>query len=328
MDPTFTDEELKKLIPAMEEKFTKREVEAAEKLGNAALWSIERLENGPRSVTLYRQHPITLAPQILKRAVEPHRHDYVELPFMLRGRSEHFVNGMRIELNAGDLLFIGENATHTVSALGENDYLVNILIRPAFFDKALETIVQRDTPLYPFFLNALLRREGASAFLYFDAAENRPVRNLTENLLLALMADEYDQNVLQSTFGLLLLHLRNGADHLRFAEKEDTLVWNVMRYIENHCADASLSALSKELYVDYHHLSKLILKRTGKTFKTLVQEKRLDRAEALLLHTELSVQAVAYAVGYSNVKFFYDLFEERYRMTPKAYRRLHAADGA
>lgn len=60
--------------------------------------------------------------------------------------------------------------------------------------------------------------------------------------------------------------------------------------------------------------------KTGKTFKELLQEKRLTQAAYFLKHTSLHVDEIGEAVGYSNLSYFHRIFQEKYGMTPKKYR--------
>ena len=57
-----------------------------------------------------------------------------------------------------------------------------------------------------------------------------------------------------------------------------------------------------------------------KTYKELLQEKRLTQAAYFLKHTSLHVDEIGYAVGYSNLSYFHRIFQEKYGMSPKKYR--------
>ena len=60
----------------------------------------------------------------------------------------------------------------------------------------------------------------------------------------------------------------------------------------------------------------------GLTITQLLANVRLEQAETLLATTDLSVQAVAEAVGYTSVSHFNDLFHKSHDMTPGDYRLL------
>ena len=71
---------------------------------------------------------------------------------------------------------------------------------------------------------------------------------------------------------------------------------------------------------DVYWLSREIRKRTGKTYKELLQEKRMQQAVYLLANSRIPVTDIIESVGYDNTSYFYRLFRGRYGMSPKEYR--------
>ena len=70
----------------------------------------------------------------------------------------------------------------------------------------------------------------------------------------------------------------------------------------------------------------MIKKNTGKGFKQLLQEQKLNKAGFLLANTEKSVEEVLMEIGYQNHGFFNKIFKERYGLLPKEYRKYKKAD--
>ena len=68
-------------------------------------------------------------------------------------------------------------------------------------------------------------------------------------------------------------------------------------------------------------LSKLVKNNTGKTFKDLLQEKRMSEAEKLISNTKIPITEIIFSVGYENTNFFYKMFTEKFGCTPKEYRK-------
>ena len=94
----------------------------------------------------------------------------------------------------------------------------------------------------------------------------------------------------------------------------------IRRYIEENYPTGSLTEIAETLHYDLCWLSREIKRRTGKTFKELLQEKRLTQAAYFLKHTSLHVDEIGTAVGYSNLSYFHRIFAVRFGMTPKKYR--------
>lgn len=249
----------------------------------------------------------------------PHTHDYVELVYMCQGSTTHIANGVRIELQQGELLFLGQGATQEILPAGADDLAVNFIIQPSFFDKALEMLDEEETPLRKFIVDSLKRQN--SNYLYFKVAHVLPIQNLVENLLWTLIYDVPNKrNLNQTTMGLLLMHLINHADYLIYDSEKDKALTRIFRYIEENYRDGTLTELAQLMHYDLAWLSRQIRHWTGKSYTEHLQEKRISQAAYLLKNTKMRVDQIAEAVGYSNLRYFHQLFRERCGLSPKKYR--------
>ena len=70
-------------------------------------------------------------------------------------------------------------------------------------------------------------------------------------------------------------------------------------------------------------MSHEIKKRTGMTYKELVQTKRMNQAAYMLINSQVSVAEIIRMVGYDNTSYFHRKFKERYRISPKEFRMQH-----
>lgn len=249
-----------------------------------------------------------------------HTHDYVEIVYMCRGSTRHIINDTPITLEEGDLLLLGQNTRQEILPAGENDIAVNFIVQPEFFSGTLSFLGSEDTPLREFVVRCLCG-DNPSGYLHFHVADVKPVQNLVENLLWTLITDTPNRrSINQFTMGLLFVQLLNHADKLTVGSKEqDAIVW-VLRYIEEHYVDGSLSDIASQLHYDFAWLSREIKRRTGKTYTELVQEKRLSQAAWMLRNTRHKVSDIGQSVGYENLSYFHRLFAAHFGVSPKAYR--------
>lgn len=249
-----------------------------------------------------------------------HSHNYVEVVYMCCGTTTHIANGRKITLQPGELLFFGQGARQEILPAGENDIAVNFIILPQFFDKALEMLDEEEAPLRRFLVDSL--RGGNANYLYFQVADVLPIQNLMENLIWTLMkgAAPNRRTICQTTMGLLFMQLLNHTERLASQSSEEAATVKVLRYIEENYRTGTLSEVADTLHYDLSWLSREIKRRTGRTYKELLQEKRLTQAAYFLKHTSLRVDEVGDAVGYSNLSYFHRIFQEKYGVTPKKYR--------
>lgn len=194
-----------------------------------------------------------------------HTHNYIEVIYMCQGSTTHIINGTEVILEAGDLLFLNQNAVQEIL----------------------------------------------------------PVQNLIENMVWTIFYDSSNKrSCTQITMGLLFLQLLNCMDKMESGgSKYDTeIAAAVLSYINDHYKKGTLSELAAQMGYDVYWLSREIRRRTGKTYKELLQEKRMQQAVYMLSNSAVLVTDIIESVGYDNTSYFYRIFREKYGMSPKEYR--------
>ena len=260
-----------------------------------------------------------------------HTHNYVEIMYMCSGCTHHVVNGeTKVTLDQGDLLMLNQRCSHEILPASRSDIGVNFIILPEFLDGALRMLGSKSM-LYEFIIGALYRDDDAGGFLHFKVADVLPVQNLVENLVWSIVNKQpHDQQINQTTVGLLFMHLANYADKIeqRYARQgNNQMIGRVTEYIESQYQTAQLSEIAAELRQPLSTLSKMIKHVSGHTFKELLQRVRLDKAGAYLRDTDLPVASIIYAVGYDNTSYFHRIFRDAYVMSPKEYRSRFRTNG-
>jgi len=266
---------------------------------------------------------ITIRPHTRFIHFPKHTHDYIEVIYMCSGSTTHIINVNKVVLEKGELLFLSMNAVQEILPAGEYDIAVNFIVLPEFFNKAFSMTGAEENQLKDFLVGALCGRDEETSYLYFHVADILPVQNLIENMVWTIFYDiSNKRSSNQITMGLLFLQLLNYMDKMEAGgRKFDTeIMANVYRYIEDHFKEGTLSELAVEMKVDVYWLSREIKKKSGRTYKELLQEKRMQQAVYLLINSRIAVSDIIEAVGYDNTSYFYRKFKERYGISPKEYR--------
>ncbi len=270
---------------------------------------------------LSRGKLITVRPHTRFVHFPEHTHDYIEVIYMCQGQTTHIINGERLVLRAGELLFLPPSSRQEILPAGEDDIAVNFIILPEFFDQSMQMLGDESTPLKSFIIDCLKNGSSATAYLHFEVADILPVQNLVENLIYTLINGAPNKRKInQSTMGLLILQLLNCTDRLSYNNEEDELILQVLRYVEENYKSATLAELAESLHYDAAWLSREIKRRTGENFTSLLQNKRLSQATYLLGNTTIKVDDIAVQVGYENISYFHRIFQKKYGMSPKKYR--------
>ena len=264
---------------------------------------------------------ITVRPHTRFIHFPEHTHDYVEVVYMCSGETTHIVNGKRIRLEQGNLLFLSQSATHEICRAEQQDVAVNFIVLPGFFETSLAVIGEEETPQRKFLVDCLCGLNTGPGFLHFDVSHVIPIQNLVENLLWTLLQETPNKRIAsQMTMALLFLQLMGHTDMLLTEDSEEAAVIQVLRYVESNYRTGSFGEIAQQLHYDPSWLSREIKRKTGKTYTQLLQEKRLAQAAFLLKNTNRNVSDISVAVGYENISYFHRIFSAAYGKTPKHYR--------
>lgn len=98
------------------------------------------------------------------------------------------------------------------------------------------------------------------------------------------------------------------------------VVIDAVGYICKHYSEnITIKSCASELYVSDSHLMHLFKEDLGKTFNDYLTEYRMLQAKKLLREGKLRVYEIAYAVGYSDIKYFGQVFRRYVGCLPSEY---------
>ena len=252
-----------------------------------------------------------------------HRHNFIEVLYVCEGSVTNIIDGKKVVVGKGELLFLNQYTRHELLPAGENDIAINFMILPEFFDVAY-SMTGRNNVLADFLVNILRQDEERGQYLYFKVSEVLQIQNLLENMIYSLVTGKGENNrINQTTMGLIFLYLVDSVQYVEMRvpnQYENMISMTTLDYIEQKYKTATLTELCELLHLPMHVLSKMIKKTTGFNFKELLQMKRLNKSVELMCDTDLAISDIIAAVGYENNSYFHRVFKERYHMTPRAFR--------
>ena len=252
-----------------------------------------------------------------------HRHNFIEVLYVCEGSVTNIIDGKKVVVGKGELLFLNQFTRHEILPAGENDIAINFMVLPEFFDVAY-SMAGNNNVLADFLVNILRQDEERGQYLYFRVSEVLQIQNLLENMIYSLVTGNGENNrINQTTMGLIFLYLVDSVQYVEMRvpnQYENMISMTTLDYIEQKYRTATLTELCGRLHLPMHVLSKMIKKSTGFNFKELLQRKRLNKAVELMCETDLPVSDIIAAVGYENNSYFHRVFKEHYHMTPRAFR--------
>lgn len=132
-----------------------------------------------------------------------------------------------------------------------------------------------------------------------------------ESKNLAESVHQFLAGVLEETYALL--HCEPTTNPAIFAAQD---------YIRGHLLDKlTLDAVARAVHITPNYLSSLFTKTLGFSFVDYVNRLRVEQAQELLKDPRADPSRVAEQVGFSDGKYFTQVFKQRTGCTPQQYRR-------
>lgn len=258
--------------------------------------------------------------------VPSHSHDYIEMNYVWSGKCLQVINGEEILTESGDICILDTQAVHSIGMTGENDIVLNILMRREFFVSAFFTRMTNQGILSEFLLDAVTTTHEDKHYLRFSSHKNPRIREIMENIFLEYYNQDLGTREIIESYMVILFTelLRTYRDHEKDHKKRHktgTQVFDILAYIEKNYERCSLKSTADHFGFNSQYMTMLLKEKTGKSFLEHVQEQRLIKAKTLLDMTAESVTEIARECGYSNMNFFYKIFRKSYGCTPSQYRK-------
>lgn len=143
----------------------------------------------------------------------------------------------------------------------------------------------------------------------------------------ALASGEYVHTLLSQLYILLFRMLDRssrgeGADDILSADEANNRQLQIEEYMLAHFAEPLTEEdLAEEMHLSKRQVSRILRQLFGKSFRQMLIDIRLSRAAQLLADTDMPLEELAAAVGYTSLSGFYTAFRKRYGMSVGDYRR-------
>ncbi|MCM2676164.1 AraC family transcriptional regulator [Alkalicoccobacillus plakortidis] len=252
-----------------------------------------------------------------------HKHDYIEMSYVLQGSFTQTIAGKKLELKEGELMFLNQHIEHEINPCNKEDIIINFIIQPSFFEYIFSFLNIRG-PIYRFLMDSLYTYSYQGQYLTFKTADNHTLQNLILTIIHEILNPvDVSEARVKLQVGLLLVELSQNEHQIEGAETltlHSSWIQETLAYINQSYSTATLVEIADKLNQHDYVLSRAIKQMTNQTFKELLQEKRLSIACELMAKTDLPIVMIVNQVGYDNVSYFYRIFQKRYGMTPKIYR--------
>ncbi len=259
-----------------------------------------------------------------------HSSSFIELSYVLSGTYTEDIcfspdRKESITLTEGQVCIFPPNLKHAVHIDSDDCLLINILIRTSVMKQTISNLVVEDHALFDFFLYTLYENEQPN-YLLFSTGSDLRLRNLILDMFIEFNSvKSYSQQALVQLLGLFFTYLqRDYSKTLHFSGNSTaglSHVPQILNYIRQNFDSVTAENIAEHFSISPSWLRQIFRENTHTTVTDVIQQTRIERACDLLSTTNLPVQKVAEAVGYTDVTHFIRLFKKYQGDTPLQYRK-------
>lgn len=250
-----------------------------------------------------------------------HSHNFVEIAYVASGSGVHIINGTAHSTAKGDIFLINYDIPHEFISNSDPLLIYNCIFTPAYFHEALEES-RNFFDITDHFLLTNLYTNLPTDYIFTTArgGEDNHILNIYERMLREFTEKQIGYRDIMRGYVIELLviicRLKLSVDFGKTQEMLEIFEHINIHYKEN----IKVEDLAVIAGYSSSHFRRIFKSLSGKTLSLYIQTLRVQEACKLLKNKEMSVEQVAEAVGYSDVKHFYTVFKKITGKLPKTFR--------
>lgn len=250
-----------------------------------------------------------------------HNHEHIELVYIAQGKGLHRIGDECFPVEKGDLTLVNYGISHQVTAAEEQLVVCNFLFVPEYLDAAMKG-THDFFDLNQHFLLGNFYRHGFRHYIRVqaDGEENIRIRAVYERLLKEYETRQIGYREIMRGY---LIELLITIFRLNMLEKVGPAcdIKATLDYIGEHFTQhIPLAQLAAMAGCSVSAFCRKFKDLTGITVIQYIQKLRVEYACALLARTDKNVTEIAETVGYSDCKYFYEVFRRVTGKLPGAFR--------
>jgi len=245
-----------------------------------------------------------------------HFHPEYELTFIVKGNGYRLIGNSHEDFSENDLVLIGPNLPHTWVGKAYNEENVEAIViqfSKDFANKILGLEENRS-------LASLLNNSGQGLFF------NQWPEGIESQLFDIIRAEGMDKIV---RFMVVLSRLSQleatplSSPSFRYAinQQYETRIDKVCLFLQhNFQNEVNLKQVADLVFMTESNFCKFFKKALGTTFSNYLNELRINEACQFLLHSDETINQIAYKCGFESLSYFNRVFLKKKQTTPSQMR--------
>ncbi len=256
-----------------------------------------------------------------------HRHNFFEICYVMKGSCVQNINNQNpVLLKEGNLCIMNPMVKHNLSIESDDNYVINILIKSNLFYSSFLTLLSSEKNMSSFFMEYILSQDLESNYQIFSIQKTDPINDTVFHIIREyLHKGNYYETIITSLL-IILFSLVNREQEKLYSSsimenKVDSKLTAFFQYLSLNYPNATLESTAEYLHFSPNYLSAYIKKHTGKTFRYILDQIKLNYAINYLLNSNLSISAISEMLGFKQPCNLYALIKKYYHTTPSELRK-------
>ena len=237
--------------------------------------------------------------------VPPHLHEAIEIIYVTDGTVELGVGQELFHMGKNDFAIVFPNVIHHYQTFGaEKSKVIYLFMEPSLTPGFYEEL-QRYSPAFP-------------------VVNSKKVHvDIVNSIKTLVNMKEFNPMIIQAHAQIILAHVFSDMD---MVDKDtvggDDIIYCAVEYVaKNFKQEICLDKMAYDLGVSKYILSRMFSKTFHCNFNKYVNGVRLNYASSVLENTNEPITTICLDAGFESQRTFNRVFRERYKMTPREYRR-------
>lgn len=255
-----------------------------------------------------------------------HMHSVIEISYVYSGSCTQIINGHPVTLNKGDAVLLDTNTPHSIEKLGEHDIVITVDMNKKYFLDGIIQRISKDNYITKFLVNCIFNDKKDKQYILFKNQNCDDLNLMFRKLMCEYYKEDFEAYILDAYMILIFSLLASAYKESNFTGynvDKKYQIFDILQYLEENYLTITLEEAARHFNFNANYFSNYIKKQTGKTFKELIIQKKMSTACYYLINTDVPIYQICKDVGYENLGFFYQKFNDIYKISPQEYRDLH-----
>lgn len=259
-----------------------------------------------------------------------HKHEFIEIIYILSGKAMHTVGEKQYMVKCGDVAVVNSGIEHkftSVSDSDENFVTYDLMFSPKFFEASAIEMGEFESLKNSFLFYSLFPSEESSQpDMHISSGRFSDYGEIFSRIYQEYRRKEkgYIQLIRAYIISLIIKIFRDieRSDSIHLSSSKLKTVYSAIEYIENNYnTKLSVDDIASKAFLAPDYFRKVFKKVTGHSVTTYMQNLRIDEACKLLSTTETPIKDICSMVGYNDMTTFYQSFKKITGKTPNEYRK-------